>query len=83
MAAVPLSWNTNMAAVTSRESTQGHFRVAVCFGFKLSQEPMTRSLQLPYWAYVVTAFLQTNLFLDYLFRKKQRQFRFGDPMTSA
>ena len=46
------------------------------------QEPMTRSLQLPYWAYV-TAFLQTDLFLDYLFRKKQRQFRFGDPMASA
>ena len=43
---------------------------------------MTRSLQLPYWAYV-TAFLQTDLFLDYLFRKKQSQFRYGDPMTSA
>ena len=43
---------------------------------------MTRSLQLLYWAYV-TAFLQTDLFLDYLFPKKQRQFRFCDPMTSA
>ena len=30
-----------------------------------------------------TALLQTDLFLDYLFRKKQRQFRFGDPMTSG
>ena len=48
----------------------------------MNQEPMTRSLQLPYWAYV-TAFLQTDLFLDYLFRKKQRQFRLVDPMTSA
>ena len=38
---------------------------------KLNQEPMTRSLQLPYWAYV-TAFLQTDLFLDYLFRKKTK-----------
>ena len=36
-----------------------------------NQEPMTRSLQLPYWAYV-TAFLQTDLFLDYLFRKKTK-----------
>ena len=34
------------------------------------QEPMTRSRQLPYWAYV-TAFLQTDLFLDYIFRKKK------------
>ena len=48
----------------------------------MGQEPMTRSLQLPYWANV-TAFLQTDLFLDYLCRKKQRQFRFGDPMTSG
>ena len=32
----------------------------------LSQEPMSRSLQLPYEAYV-TAFLQTDLFLVYLF----------------
>ena len=48
----------------------------------MGQEPMTRSLQLPYWANV-TAFLQTDLFLDYLCRKKQRQFRFADPMTSG
>ena len=36
--------------------------------------------------YCITAFLQTELFLDYLFRKKkqqQRQFRFGDHMTSG
>ena len=43
---------------------------------------MNRSLQLPYWAYV-TAFLQTDLFLDYLFPKKKGHFRFGDPMMSA
>ena len=35
------------------------------------QEPMTRSKQLPYWAYV-TAFLLTDLFLDYLFRKQKK-----------
>ena len=35
------------------------------------QEPTTRSLQLPYWAYV-SAFLQTDLFLDYLFGKKTK-----------
>ena len=33
---------------------------------KRSQEPMSRSVQLPYKAYV-TAFLQTDLFLVYLF----------------
>ena len=32
---------------------------------------MTRSRQLPYWAYV-TAFLQTDLFLDYIFREKKK-----------
>ena len=32
----------------------------------LEQEPMSRSLQLPYLAYV-TAFLQTDLFLVHLF----------------
>jgi len=30
------------------------------------QEPMSRTLQLPYLAYV-TAFLQTDLFLEYVF----------------
>ena len=32
----------------------------------IAQEPMSRSLQLPYLAYV-TAFLQTELFLVHLF----------------
>ena len=32
----------------------------------IKQEPMSRSLQLPYKAYI-TAFLQTDLFLEYLF----------------
>ena len=40
------------------------------------QEPMTWSLQLPNWAYI-TAFLQTDLFLDYLFGKKKLKGRFG------
>ena len=33
---------------------------------RLTQEPITWSVQLPYWAYV-TAFSQNGLFLDYLF----------------
>ena len=31
-----------------------------------NQEPMSRNMQLPYKAYV-TAFLQTDLFLEFLF----------------
>ena len=30
-----------------------------------------------------TAFLQSDLFLHYLFRKKQTKFRFSDAMTSS
>lgn len=36
--------------------------------YNSKQEPITRSLQLPYKAYV-TAFLQTGLFLDFYSRK--------------
>ena len=38
--------------------------------YLIKQESMTRSKQLPYSAYVM-AFLQTDLFLDYLFLKNK------------
>ena len=46
------------------------------------QESMTRSEQLPHEPYVI-AFLETDIFLEYLFRKKQRQFRLDEAMTSS
>ena len=42
---------------------------------------MTRSMQLPYHAYV-TAFLQTDLFLTNFSFVKERQFRSSDAVTS-
>ena len=42
---------------------------------------MSRNMQLPYYDYV-TAFLQTDLFLVYLFFCERRQFRSSDAVTT-
>ena len=58
------------------------FAVYVLGGnYWVRQEPISKSLQLPYKAYV-TAFLQTDLFFAHLFFWEKRQFRSSDAVTS-